>query len=212
MLVEYDEIVEHRHHWSDGRNRHFFQGGHTCRAVAMGNLEHSALYLGTCRIRSGDRNQQPARRRKRPKNSLIFSFLTSVAHGPWRNPRPILLPQGLVAQLTQGANVREVTMQGAGEPQVIALAVQRQWYMSTARSGRPAENVSGSRGGRLRGETQDTQHSWIMPSVARQGRHHCVTTALRRHTAASHRPMRTREPAPSPPPVGRRSPYRRAEV
>ena len=72
MLVENDEVVEHRHHWRDGRNRHFFERRHAGRAVAMGNLENASRFLRRCGPNSEAGKEKRSCRRK-PSKLLYHS-------------------------------------------------------------------------------------------------------------------------------------------
>ena len=66
MLVEQHEIVEHRHHRRDRRDRHFLEGRHAGRAVAMGDPQHAARLLRECALRGHRRERQHSCRAARP--------------------------------------------------------------------------------------------------------------------------------------------------
>src|ERR1700730_12310529 len=67
MLVEDDEIIEHRHHRGDGRDRHLLERRHARRTVAMGDMENAARLLRGCRPGDEPHNHQPGRAGNRSK-------------------------------------------------------------------------------------------------------------------------------------------------
>ena len=81
MLVEDDEIVEHRHHRRDGRDRHFLEGRHAGRAVAMGNLEDAARLLRERRRRRADSAISKPRRSHRSafRSFMVIDLLRGLA-------------------------------------------------------------------------------------------------------------------------------------
>src|SRR6516162_3306455 len=73
MLVEDDEIVEHRHHRRDRGDRYFLESGHAGGAVAMGDPQHAARLLRG-RWSNGRRHydQQPGDYRREPQGSTHY--------------------------------------------------------------------------------------------------------------------------------------------
>ena len=74
VLVVDDEVVEDPHHRQHGRDRRLLEDRHAGRAVAMIDLEDTALLLRECRDGDGEFDQQAGRRRGSSEISLHDCF------------------------------------------------------------------------------------------------------------------------------------------
>ena len=92
MLVENDEIVEHRHHRRDGGNRHFLERGHARRAVAMGNLQHAARLLRQCGSGGQTRSRQRRCRRKPRKTPDRIGWQIEMSQALFVEPDVFVAP------------------------------------------------------------------------------------------------------------------------
>jgi hypothetical protein len=82
VLLIHDKIVEHTHHWAQGRERRFLVQRHAGRAVEKGHSQNAALLLGECRISGGQRQHQRPGCCEHAKISLHLHLPPVLSRGP----------------------------------------------------------------------------------------------------------------------------------